>query len=132
MIEMSSDRAERIQVLIALGEQFRPVGPNVAEEPYPEANKVPACESEAYGWTWLEDGKLKLGYVILNPQGISAMAMARILESSLDGQDPEVVKSIPEDIVYRIFGRELSMGKSAGLMGMIQLLKRQVEALPRE
>jgi hypothetical protein len=39
---------------------------------------------------------------------------------------------VPQDIVYRIFGRELSMGKSMGLMGMVSMVtnlaKRQMAA----
>jgi hypothetical protein len=30
---------------------------------------------------------------------------------------------VPADVVYRIFGRELSMGKSLGLMGMVNMVR---------
>ena len=42
---------------------------------------------------------------------------------------------MPQDIVYRVFGRELSMGKSMGLMSMVGMVaamaKKQAEAKSR-
>jgi cysteine desulfuration protein SufE len=58
-----------------------------------------------------------------NPQGISAMALAAILSESLSGVAPDQVMAVPVDIVYRIFGRELSMGKSLGLMGVVNVVR---------
>ena len=33
--------------------------------------------------------------------------------------------AVPADVVYRIFGRELSMGKSLGLMGMVNMVRAE-------
>lgn len=118
-----TDRAEKIQVLISIAERFRPMPPELASQPYDEAHKVPACESEAYGWAWVEEGKLRVEFAVLNPQGISAMTMAVILRDALNGEDPSIAAGLTEDLVYGIFGRELSMGKSAGLMGMVSLVR---------
>ena len=43
--------------------------------------------------------------------------MAVILGDALSGAPPEQVAEVPQDIVYQVFGRELSMGKSMGLDG---------------
>src|SRR5690349_1487948 len=48
-----TDRAERTEMLIEWADQFEPVPGEVAERPFPEDHKVPACESEAY--VWVED-----------------------------------------------------------------------------
>jgi cysteine desulfuration protein SufE len=67
-----------------------------------------------------------------NPQGISAKAMAVILDETLSGAPPEQVAEVSPEIVYQVFGRELSMGKSMGLMSMVgmvsALAKRHAEA----
>jgi cysteine desulfuration protein SufE len=34
------------------------------------------------------------------------------------------VAEVPSDIVYNVFGRELSMGKSMGLMGMVGMVAK--------
>ena len=129
------DRSGRIQLLIDIAERFRGVPAEIAERPFPEANKVPACESEAYVWTErLADGRPKFYFAVENPQGISAKAMAVILDESLSGEDPREVAGVSGDVVYDIFGRELSMGKSMGLMGMVSMVslsaKRLVEGNP--
>jgi hypothetical protein len=30
---------------------------------------------------------------------------------------------VPQDVLYRIFGRDLSMGKGQGLLGMLELVQ---------
>lgn len=118
------DRTERIQTLIDMGEKFKPVNSDVAEQPYPESHRVPHCESEAFVFsTPREDGTLKFHFDVLNPQGISAKATAVILDKTLSGAPLEQVVAVPADIVYDIFGRELSMGKNMGLTGMVNMCK---------
>ena len=48
--------------------------------------------------------------------------MAVILDDTLSGAPPGEVAQVPQDIVYRVFGRELSMGKSMGLMSMVGMV----------
>lgn len=123
-LAMFSDQTERIQVLISFAEKFRPVDESVATKPYLESHRVPGCESEAFVWvTSSEEGKVTLHYDVLNPQGISAMAMAVILKENLDGMTPVEIATVSEDLVYDVFGRTLSMGKNMGLMGMIRMTK---------
>jgi cysteine desulfuration protein SufE len=53
------------------------------------------------------------------------MALAAILGDSLSGALLDEVASVPADVIYRIFGRELSMGKSLGLMGMVNMVRAE-------
>ena len=122
-LSMIPDRNERIQLLIDIAGKFQEVPAQVAARPFPEENRVPACESEAFVWAQRRpDGKLDFHFAVENPQGISAKAMAVILKDSLSGQPLEQVASVPQDIVYQVFGKELSMGKSMGLMGMVGMV----------
>jgi len=130
---MISDRGERIQLLIDIADRFREVPPRIARRPFPEEHRVPACESEAYVWGQVRpDGALDFHFAVENPQGISARAMAVLLGDSLSGAPLEQVAAVPQDIVYQVFGNELSMGKSMGLMGMVSMInnlaKRQLAA----
>ena len=122
-LSMVPDRNERIQLLIDIAGKFQEVPPQVAARPFPEENRVPACESEAFVWAQRRpDGLLDFHFAVENPQGISAKAMAVILKDSLSGQPLEQVAAVPQDIVYQVFGKELSMGKSMGLMGMVGMV----------
>ncbi len=132
-LEMVPDRSERIQLLIDIAGRFEEVPPRLARRPFATDHQVPACESEAYVFTEPRpDGTLDFHFAVENPQGISAKAMAVILGDSLSGTPPEQVAEVSQDIVYQVFGRELSMGKSMGLMSMVgmvaALAKKQAEA----
>ena len=117
------DRAERIQLLIDIAGKFQDVPTQVATRPFPEENRVPACESEAFVWAQRRpDGRLDFHFAVENPQGISAKAMAVILKENLSGQPLDQVAAVPQDVVYQVFGKELSMGKSMGLMGMVGMV----------
>src|SRR5215472_9278770 len=118
------ERSDRMQMLIDLAGRFPRVPPHIAQRPYPAERRVPGCESEAYVWADPKaDGTLTFYFAVENPQGISAMALAAILGNTLSGVPLERVAAIPADVVFRIFGRELSMGKSLGLMGMVHMVR---------
>lgn len=127
-LDLLTDRSDRIEVLVSLADRFREVPAEIARRPFPEEARVPSCESEAYVWSReRDDGGMDLYFAVDNPQGVSAMALAAILERGLSGVPPEQVARVPSDIVYRIFGRELSMGKSMGLMAMVSMVRRYAE-----
>lgn len=123
-LAMFTDRSERIEALIDIGRGY--VHASEAEVPRTPEARVPGCESEVYvKATPQEDGTLDLRYAVDNPQGISAMALAQILEAGLKGVPRTEIVQVPEEFVYEVFGRELSMGKSMGLMGMIRMAKAE-------
>ena len=118
------DRNDRIEMLVDVARRFRRVPERIAVRPYSKEHRVPGCESEAYVWAESQcDGTLTYHFAVENPQGISAMALATVLGDSLSGVSPDEVIAVPADVVYRIFGRELSMGKSLGLMGMVNMVR---------
>ena len=122
-LEMVPDRSERIQLLIDIAGRFEEVPPRLARRPFAAEHQVPACESEAYVFgEERPDGTLDFHFAVENPQGISAKAMAVLLGEALSGAPPEQVAEVQQDVVYRVFGRELSMGKSMGLMSMVGMV----------
>ena len=128
------ERSDRMQMLIDLAGRFPHVPPGIAQRPYPKERRVPGCESEAYVWAVPKgDGTLTYYFAVENPQGISAMALAALLGDGLSGAHLEEVAAVSADVVFRIFGRELSMGKSLGLMGMVNMVRaaaRQQRQVP--
>lgn len=120
------DRSARIEALIALAEGYREVPARLAQRPFPEANKVPACESQAYVFAEARpDGRLDFHFAVENRQGISARALAAILGRTLSGAPLEAVMQLPPESVEWLFGRELSLGKSLGLTGMLLAVQRE-------
>lgn len=114
------DRQDRIETLIEVAESFEPASSSwVPTQPFPEANRVPGCESEAFVFASGTPDAVELEYAVLNPQGISAMAMAALLRQHLSGLSATEIAQVPDSIVFDLFGTELSMGKSMGLQGMV-------------
>lgn len=118
-----ADRTERIDMLIEFADRFQEVPAAIAARPFSEMNHVQKCESDAYVWAEdLPDGTQKYHFAVDNPQGISAKAWSVIMDETLSGQPLEVVASTPCDVVFTVFGKEVSMGKGMGLMGITDLI----------
>ena len=125
-----TDRNERVEYLIEIADRFpqSKVPPRIATPPYDESHRVPACESEAFVWTQENvDGTLKYYFDVLNPQGLSAKAMAVVLDETCSGQPLEMVASITTDIVFNLFGKEISMGKGQGLMSIVNMVQYEAK-----
>ncbi len=113
-------REERIDFLISISDEFRPVPESIAAPPYDESRRVVGCESEAFVWAVdREDSRLDFYFDVLNPQGLSAMAMSAILEQSCSGAPLEQVAAIDGEVVFTLFGKDVSMGKGIGLTALV-------------
>jgi cysteine desulfuration protein SufE len=120
------DRALRSEMLIDYADQFTEVPAEIAARPFSERHRAPRCESDAYVFAVDQpDGTLKFWFAVENPQGLSAKAWAAILDESLSGQPLELVARVPDDVIFDLFGRELSMGKGQGLVGMLDLVRHE-------
>lgn len=132
MFALFSDPAERASLLIEYADRFREVPPAVATRPFPQAHQIPQCESDAYVWALVQpDGTLKLYFAVENPSGISAKALAAILDKTLSGLPPKEIAQVSPEIVEQIFRQNISMGKGMGLMSMVlavQALARKAAA----
>jgi cysteine desulfuration protein SufE len=126
---MFSDPADRTNLLLSYADQFREVPPEVATRPFDPQHLVPHCESEAYVWANRRpDGTLKLYFAVENPSGVSARALAAILDRSLSGLPAAEIATVSPDIVDGIFRQNISMGKGLGLMSMVQAVRSLANA----
>jgi cysteine desulfuration protein SufE len=120
--------ADRTDLLLGYADQFKDVPPEIATRPFDKSHQVPQCESDAYIWARkLPDGTLKLYFAVENPSGVSAKALAAILDKTLSGLPASEIATVNCDIVEKIFRQNISMGKGMGLMAMVQA----VQALAR-
>ena len=118
--DMFPDPADRTNMLLSYSDQFKEVPPEVARRPFSKDHQVPQCESDAYVWAMKRpDGMLDLYFAVENPSGVSARALAAILQRTLSGLPPAEIATVSTDIVERIFRQNISMGKGMGLMSMV-------------
>ena len=121
---MFPDVADRSNMLLSYADKYREVPPEIAERPFPDDHLVPHCESEAYVWAVPDPkGGVRLAFAVENPSGVSAKALAAILEQTLSGLPAEEIASVDPEVVEQIFRQNISMGKGMGLMSMVQAVR---------
>ncbi len=121
-----SSREERVDYLIAIADEFKPVPATIARKPYDEAHRVIGCESEAFVWAIdRADGTVDFYFDVLNPQGLSAKAMSAILDQACSGAPLEEVAAINGEVVFTFFGKGISMGKGRGLTELVNAVVYQ-------
>ena len=121
---MFPDPADRTGLLLSYSDQFKDVPPQVATRPFDRSHQVPQCESDAYAWAMRQpDGTLTLYFAVENPSGVSARALAAILQRTLSGLPAESIAQVDSSIVERIFRQNISMGKGMGLMSMVEAVR---------
>ena len=127
--DMFPDQTDRTNMLLSYADQFREVPPEVAMRPFDKSHQVPQCESDAYVWAMkMPDGTLKLHFAVENPSGVSARALATILDRSLSGLPADQIAQVDSSIVERIFRQNISMGKGMGLMSMVEAVRALARA----
>ena len=132
-IKKLPDQDARADYLIELAASFKEVDPKIASRPFPKSNQVPACESDAYVWVTKDHkGYPKFHFAVENPQGVSAKALAVIIDQGLSGVEPSLISQVSDEFVYEIFGSGLSMGKGLGLKSMIGKCKSLLVGLRKD
>ena len=130
--DLFPDPADRTNLLLSYADQFREVPPEVATRPFDKSHQVPQCESDAYVWAMKRpDGTVTLHFAVENRSGVSAKALAAILERSLSGLPADQIARVDASIVERIFRQNISMGKGMGLMSMVEAVRALARAAAR-
>ncbi len=128
--EAVDDPEFRTAMLIDYADRFKEVPERISKRPFPKENQVPFCESEAYVWLEeLPDKRLKLHFAVENPSGISAKALAAVLDASLSGLPAEEIARVTPEIVYKLFGRQISMGKGQGLTALVEMVRSRAQKI---
>ena len=128
-----TEPVDRANLLLSYADRYREVPPEVATRPFPDSHKVPQCESDAYAWAVANpDGTVTLHFAVENPSGVSARALAAILQATLSGQPASEVAKVSPEIVELIFRQNISMGKGMGLMSMVLAVQALARRVARE
>ena len=123
------DASDRTDLLLSYADRFQEVPKDIASRPFDTSHQVPQCESDAYAWAMKRpDGTLKLYFAVENPSGVSAKALASILDKTLSGLPSSEIAQVTPEIVEQIFRQNISMGKGLGLMSMVQAVQALAKA----
>jgi cysteine desulfuration protein SufE len=75
---------------------------------------------------------LKLHFAVENPSGVSAKALAAILDKTLSGLPADEIAQVDCSIVERLFRQNISMGKGMGLMSMVEAVRALAKAASKD
>ena len=131
VLEMFHDNpGDRTAMLVEYSDQFEGVPERIATRPYPLTHQVPHCESDSYvfcepaGPLNGAQTPLKYYFAVENPFGVSARSLCAILDQTLSGLPAAEIANIKiDDLVPSLFGRNISMGKGQGLLGIASVVK---------
>src|SRR4051812_29048444 len=90
-LSLLADRQERIDYLISLAEEFQN-----ADVPRTAETRVPGCESEVYISATPAGEGFKFNIAVDNPHGVSAKALAALLDQTFSGAPPRQVAELSE------------------------------------
>jgi cysteine desulfuration protein SufE len=125
--------ADRTDMLLSYADQFHEVPKEIASRPFDKSHQIPQCESDAYVWAMRQpDGTLKFWFAVENPSGISAKALAAILDKTLSGLTPDEIAPVDAAVVEKLFRQNISMGKGMGLMSMVEAVRSLANAAQRD
>jgi len=119
---------DRIEMLLDFASKYKAVPEEIASPPYPEDNKAQMCESNAFVWSTLDSSnKINFHFAVENPQGLSARAFVVILQRNLNGESPQLIQNIPNEIITKIFSESLSIRKNIGLTNILQKVQQEAK-----
>ena len=117
------EREEKMQALLAYAKKLEPL-PERFRALDRAAFTVPECQTRVDVFPEFRDGKLSF-YADLNPrQSPTIAAFLAILFRAVNGQPPETTLAIPDDFVRQVMDGIGLAAREAGLMAMVQRLKR--------
>ena len=117
------EREEKMQALLAYAKKLEPL-PERFRELDRAAFTVPECQTRVDVFPEFRDGKLSF-YADLNPrQSPTIAAFLAILFGAVNGQPAETTLAIPDDFVRQVMDGIGLAAREAGLMAMVQRLKR--------
>lgn len=112
-----------MQALLAYAKKLEPL-PERFRELDRAAFTVPECQTRVDVFPEFRDGKLSF-YADLNPrQSPTIAAFLAILFGAVNGQPAETTLAIPDDFVRQVMDGIGLAAREAGLMAMVQRLKR--------
>ena len=112
-----------MQALLAYAKKLEPL-PERFRELDRAAFTVPECQTRVDVFPEFRDGKLSFYADLNSRQSPTIAAFLAIVFGAVNGQPPETTLAIPDDFVRQVMDGIGLAAREAGLMAMVQRLKR--------
>ncbi|HEY8169839.1 MAG TPA: SufE family protein [Candidatus Limnocylindria bacterium] len=113
---------DRLEMLLEFAQSLPPLPAHLADHPE-RLEPVPECQSPLFVTTEIEDGVVHI-YADAPAEAPTTRGFAGIFHAGLDGQPPEAILAVPDDITARLALAEvvspLRLRGAAALLGRMQ------------
>jgi cysteine desulfuration protein SufE len=122
----SLGREMRLQLLLQYAKKFPELPEDLKEARDAGLNRVQECQTPLFLWVSVRDGKVWL-FADVPPNAPTVRGFMGFLMESLNGQDPSLVRDLPDDLLDRMgIGEVLGIMRTQGLGSVIRRVKEDV------
>jgi cysteine desulfuration protein SufE len=122
----AADRNTRLETLLDYSKKLPPLPAQYEAEKDLGHNRVHECQTPVYLWVELDDGRVHI-YADVPRESPTVRGFISLLARALEGQTPEAVARIPNDLLDQLgLSETLGMTRTQGLTAILHRIKSSV------
>ena len=127
----AADKTTRLETLLDYSKKLPPLPPQYEAEKDLGHNRVDECQTPVYLWVDLDDGRVHI-HADVPRESPTVRGFVSLLARSLDGQPPDAVARIPNDLLDQLgLSETLGMTRTQGLTAILHRIKSSVASAAR-
>ncbi len=124
----AADRETRLETLLDYSKKLPPLPQRLEAEKELGHNRVHECQTPVFLWVELNGGQVHI-HADVPRESPTVRGFISLLARSLDGQSPEAVSRIPNDLLDQLgLSETLGMTRTQGLNAILHRIKSSVAA----
>jgi cysteine desulfuration protein SufE len=122
----AADRQTRLETLLDYSQKLAPLPPRLEQQKQQGLNRVHECQTPVYLWVEIEGGRVHI-YADVPRESPTVRGFISLLARTLDNATPEVIASLPDDLLDQLgLSETLGMTRTQGLSAILSRIKRSV------
>jgi cysteine desulfuration protein SufE len=122
----AADRQTRLETLLDYSKKLAPLPERLEAEKRLGHNRVHECQTPVFLWVELNSGQVHI-HADVPRESPTVRGFISLLARSLDGQTPEAVSRIPNDLLDQLgLSETLGMTRTQGLTAILYRIKSSV------
>jgi cysteine desulfuration protein SufE len=122
----AADRNTRLETLLDYSKKLPPLPQRYETEKNLGHNRVHECQTPVYLWVELDDGRVHI-HADVPRESPTVRGFISLLARSLEGQTPDAVARIPNDLLDQLgLSETLGMTRTQGLTAILHRIKSSV------
>lgn len=122
----AADRQTRLETLLDYSKKLAPLPERLEAEKQLGHNRVHECQTPVFLWVELDGGQVHI-HADVPRESPTVRGFISLLARTLDGQTPEAVSRIPNDLLDQLgLSETLGMTRTQGLTAILHRIKSSV------